>query len=142
MINPLERKSIKKWIFSSSELKTKYKNRSKVITEIIEKAYKSKLILSINEIQFSFFDEKNLIYFFSKKLFSKSNLFFSKFPKIQLTAISLFRRFYLKNSLMRGNPNLILNTSIILATKIEEIDISSKYGKILKEFKFSAKGFF
>lgn len=142
MINPLEAQKVKNWIFPTKILTQKYKTRSSVITQIIQKAKTSKILKPQKSLNFTFQDEKNLIFLYSKLLFKTSNTFFSNSPKVQLISISLFRRFYLKNSLMKGNPILVLNTAIILAAKIGEIDISAKYGKILKEFKMKSKGSF
>ena len=55
------------------------------------------------------------------KDFSKTN---PRFKLInQFTALGLFRRFYLNSCLIQANPLSVIKTSVILATKIEEINV-------------------
>ena len=84
MINPLQKESIIKWIIDDDLLEKKYTKRSRVIKEIIQKAYQSRILSSINLINFQKQDENNLIFFYSKTLFKKAELFFSNSPKVQV----------------------------------------------------------
>lgn len=56
----------------------------------------------------------------------------------QFTAIGLFRRYYLKSSLIQANPNSAAKSAVILASKIEEVNV--ELPKILRDLDITKEG--
>jgi hypothetical protein len=76
-------------------------------------------------------DECVLLYSLGQLLLKK-NLKWRKPEKVWVTALGLVRRCYLRKSLLQMNPWNALKVALILATKIEDVNINvSKTLKVL-----------
>ncbi|XP_023338725.1 cyclin-H-like isoform X1 [Eurytemora carolleeae] len=97
-----------------------------VLNKYREKANKA-FILSRNEEKnyLSQEEEMQVLGYFEAKLAEFCTKFKPPMPKaVKGTAFHYFKRFYLKNSIMDYHPKEILVTSVYLATKVEEFNVS------------------
>lgn len=82
--------------------------------------------------ELSYTEECILLYKLGQLLLKK-NIKWRKPEKVWVTALGLIRRFYLRKNLLQMNPWNAIKAALILATKIEDVNIN--VSKTLKVFR-------
>ncbi|CAO2832734.1 unnamed protein product [Amaranthus hypochondriacus] len=124
-----------KWIFTPQKLMEKYKDANQRAIQSLEKGttleIKSHRESDSNGIKQSRLkplkieEEKALHIYYENKIQEVCGAF--KFPhKIQATALTYYKRFYLCWSVMEHHPKSVMLTCIYLACKIEENHVSAE----------------
>jgi len=92
----------------------------------------------ICQIEFGELDEKMILVHYMDQLISQSKKFFVKkvHNQVVINAVTLFRRYYLKNSLLECDAHKMFVSTIILGAKLAEVNMTQKtFDEILTELK-------
>lgn len=113
------------WIFHSEEILENMRNeanhsfQTKLLASVTISPNDSLPLLEPHE-------EKLLRKYYEKRLLDFCSAFKPSMPKsVMGTASMYFKRFYLNNSLMEYHPRTIMLTSVYLACKVDEFNVSS-----------------
>lgn len=125
---------LKQWCLSESSYEEEQIRRNGAIISLIKKS---------NEIfSFSPRNEKAVIYLFSTELQKLCQKCIRNF-KIEVTALGLFRRVFMKKNLFEANPTLVMKAAILTAAKIENLafEHDDQFNALLKKMNFTSLDF-